>query len=218
MTEQAAGLTGLVQVRIEVTGTSELVMASGRLADPEDEYTREIAVLTARGSEMTVEERARKERLQWRGHLYTDPDGRVAIPMPNLLRCLAEAGGALGSGVKSLRPSVQRGLIPLGSWIPLEYKPGPKSIPELQEDPQFRWRTIVNLNPTSGRKGGKGPKVWPQFASWGFTTRLMWNPEVLDWDKLERVVRTAGLAIGICDARRMGRGRFDGKVYKEAEQ
>jgi hypothetical protein len=218
MSDQPDALSGLIKVRIEAVGTSELVMSNGILADPDNEYAREIAIITAKGSSMTEVERARKEMLQWRGHLYVDPEGKPAIPMPNLIRCLADAGGALGKGTSSLRPSVERALIPMGSWIPLDYKPGPKTVQELQEDPRFRWRTLVNLNPSGGRKGGKGPKVWPQFSNWGFTTHLMWNGEALDWDKLERVVRMAGLGIGICDARRMGRGRFDGKVYREGEE
>ncbi len=99
------------------------------------------------------------------------------------------------------------------SEIPLDYK-GPPDVRDLINDEAFWWRTVANLNPTRGLKGGKGTKVWPQFTKWGFTAHITVIADAIDWEDLLRVVEMAGSGEGICDARRLGKGRFAATVTR----
>lgn len=202
------------EIRLTVTfaGVTPLVMCNGAMADAESELSQAIKAITDKGSKMTAEDRTRKDRLQWRGELYTDPAGtQVVIPQPNIARCLANAGKATRNGTDVIRAVS----FPF-SWVPLTYD-GPDMIDKLADDPAFTWRAVANLSPTKGPRGGKGAKVWPCFDKWALTFPVILYPDLLDLERFTSIVENAGIGEGIGDARRLGKGRFTGTVAKDTQ-
>lgn len=208
-------------VKLTLTSKSPLVMHHPRTADPDDDYSLQIAEIVAMRGRMTADDRKRKEDLQWEASLYTEKvkgEGdsqereRLVVPMIWLSRALEGGGKSLGAGTKSKGPAVERSVTPSETFMLLQYD-GPKDIALLASDSRFRWRTLVNPNPSGGKKG-KLPSVRAQIPKWGLTTIVDVVTDMgLSWDEFETVCRAAG-NIGIGDARRLGMGRFSAKITK----
>lgn len=211
-----------IVAKVVLTGKSPLVMHHTRTADPDDEMQVAISEIAAKGSKMTPEDRKRKENLQWRASLYTDwfktddedkPVERVIVPMMWLTRAWEEGGKTLGSGTQSKGAAVVRSVTPTETQMLLKYD-GPQDIDHLARDPRFRWRTMVNPNPTGGKKKLL-PSVRAIFpAGWEVTAILSVVTSMgLSWDDFMRASHAAG-NIGIGDSRKLGHGRFRVKITK----
>ena len=216
MTEQPLIEPIEIMARIVLTGKSPLVMHNTRTADPDDEMQAAISEIAARGSKMTPEDRKRKEALQWRASLYVDDDEEpkhVVVPMMWLTRAWEEGGKTLGSGTASKGAATVRSVTPTETQMVLGYD-GPQHITELAADPRFRWRTMVNPNPTGGKKKLL-PSVRAIFpAGWEVTTVMSVVTSMgLSWDDFMRASHAAG-NIGIGDSRKLGHGRFRVKITK----
>lgn len=209
-------------VRIELTGKSPLVMHNGWLADPENPYVREMKKIADKGSRMTDEDRKTKDDLHWRGCLVTewvkeegsaDPVERITVPMDWLMGSLESGGSSLGSGTSSKGAAVVRSVTPRETFMMLNYD-GPRDIDVLLSDPRFRWRTLVNPNPSAGRGKSKLPSVRPVFPRWSASTELNVVTDMgLSQEDFERACRAAG-NVGIGDARKKGRGRYSVKLTR----
>lgn len=206
--------------RVVLTGKAPLVMHNPRTADPDDELQAAIAEIAAMGTRMTPEDRKRKENLQWRASLYTgdikvgnEVVERVIVPKMWLTRAWEEGGKTLGSGVNSKGAAVLRSVTSAEIELPLDYD-GPQDIPELAADPRFRWRTMINPNPTGGKKKLL-PSVRAIFpAGWKLTAEMSVNTNMgLSWDDFQRASHAAG-NIGIGDARKLANGRFHVRITK----
>lgn len=211
-----------IMARVVLTGKSPLVMHHTRTADPDDEMQAAIREIEAKKTQMTAEDRQRKAALQWRASLYTDEikdDGdemhaeRVVVPMMWLTRAWEEGGKTLGQGTASKGAAVVRSVTPTETQMLLKYD-GPQDIAGLAADPRFRWRTMVNPNPTGGTKK-LIPSVRAIFPSgWEVTTTLSVVTTMgLSWDDFMRASHAAG-NIGVGDSRKLGHGRFRVKITK----
>lgn len=222
MTEQSSAIDDMdITVRVVLTGKSPLVMHHPRTADPEDEHSMAIAEIVSKGKQMTPEDRRLKEDLQWRASLYTEmvkadgddvPRERLIVPMIWLTRALEAGGKTLGSGTNSKGAAVFRSVTPTESSMLLEYD-GPQDIAGLAADPRYRWRTLVNPNPT-GSKPVKLPSARAIFPAWQVVTTLSVVTYMgLSWSDFEKAFRAAG-NLGLGDARKLGYGRFRVKITK----
>jgi len=205
-----------IMARVVLTGKSPLVMHHTRTADPDDEMQVAISEIASKGSKMTPEDRKRKEALQWRASLYVDDDEEpkhVIVPMMWLTRAWEEGGKTLGSGTQSKGAAVVRSVTPTETQMALGYD-GPQDIAGLATDSRFRWRTMVNPNPTGGKKKLL-PSVRAIFpAGWEVTTVLSVVTSMgLSWEDFMRASHAAG-NIGIGDSRKLGHGRFRVKITK----
>lgn len=208
-------------VRLVLTGKSHLVMHNPRTADPDDDFSMQIAEIVAKKKEMTPEDRKRKEDLQWRASLYTEmvkddgdqePRERLIAPMIWVSRSLEAGGSTLGSGTASKGAAVMRSVTPTETFMVLTYD-GPQDIPGLLADSRFRWRALVNPNPSGGKKG-RLPSVRAIVPRWSVTTVVNVVTDMgLSWENFEKAARAAG-NIGIGDARKLGYGRFSVKLTK----
>ena len=79
-----------MEIKLEITGVSPLLMHNISLADPDNPIVREIATYTSKRKK-TEDDRRAIERLEWFGGLYVE-DGRIVVPTGNIRRCLVEAG------------------------------------------------------------------------------------------------------------------------------
>jgi hypothetical protein len=178
-------------------------MHNVQLADPDNAFTKAIAAINAKASEMTEDDRREKAKLQWFGGLYIGRNGHAGqpvMPTANLRRCFRDAGGATREGKKILRA-----IIPFELEVPLLYD-GPTDIEQLFKLPQFAFTTMVGIN------RGKVQGTRPQFPQWQVRAQFELITEVLDYAKFVTIVQRAGISEGLGDNRVNGYGRFTALV------
>lgn len=187
-----------MEVKLELTGTSPLLMHSINLADPDNEFVREIATYTAKRKK-TEDDRRAVERLEWFGGLYVD-NGQVVMPTGNIRKSFIQAGKISKQGTQ-----VTRALQFTDLQVPLAYD-GPKDLEALFADPAYSNRAAVGIS------GKRVMRVRPQFNTWAVVANAFLLEDVMDVSDLELVAKRAGLAEGLGDNRVNGYGRFSIRV------
>lgn len=177
-----------MKVRLEVTGTSPLLMHNSRLADPLDPIVK--AVKTISGKRIKTEaDHEGMARLEFEGGLYLDEqDSFPVIPCANIKRSLVEGARITKSGKK-----IERGLFPLADHVPLIYN-GPHTAAELWEK-GFVSRLSVGV--TTNRV----MRTRPQFIEWALQSEAEVDAFVLNPTDLQAIAETAGRMVGIGDYR-----------------
>lgn len=192
-----------MRVTIQLQGLTPLAMHNTRLADPEDHFTRAIKEITGKRKKTDVDQQE-IARLEWHGSLYYDKTLGVSIPTWNVVRCLERAATVTRQGT-----TLVRALAVLQEAVPLEYE-GPRDPEALYQRAEFRWRANVGV----GRQ--RVIRVRPLFHQWGLHMEAELLEDVLDPADLRRIAALAGLAEGLGDGRKLGRGRFMAQVQEGA--
>lgn len=189
------------QVRINLRGTSPLLMHNPRMVDPEFEINRQIKALTGKRKKTEADLRD-IERLEWFGGLYTDLGNDVVTqPCAKVRKCIIQAAKISRQGKQ-----VERALTFLDLHVPLAYE-GPKSPEQLFKDKKFHSRLSVGVN------GKRVMRVRPSFTPWALSTMAMYIPDAgINLDEIEAIIKLAGLVEGIGDNRVNGYGRFVGSL------
>jgi hypothetical protein len=187
-----------MQVHLQLTGRTPLVMHNIRLANPDDPITKEIASITSK-RQKTEEDRAEIARLEWYGGIYADELGPY-VPSTNIRRCLNEA-----AKVRKLGKDVLRAVIPTEPACHVEYN-GPTALDALWKDEMFRLHIAI------GVKASATMRCRPMFPKWAVATDFELDTEILDYDKFVAIAKTAGRIEGLGDARILGYGRFVAEV------
>lgn len=194
------------RAEIELTGVSPLVLNNIRLADPTDPVVIKIKEITSKPRK-TPEDLANKEELQWRGSLYLDANGNLIFPVRNILKGISEAARGFKLG-----PAVERGGVGfIEVEVPLIHD-GPDDPAKLWEDGRYRFRTIVNGNPSS-RNRAMVPSMRPIFPVWSLKLSALVFTDILGWDDFIKTTDATG-AQGIGNARKLGMGKFEAKVTR----
>jgi hypothetical protein len=195
------------RVRLTLTGQAPgLVLNNGELADDTNPIAIQIAeIRPPRGKKMTDEQRERKDWLNWRGSLYIGEEDGLILPARHLFKAIVEAAKEfkLGTAIED------RGAIALEETelpLVLEATGIPHDLDKLWGNPRYRFRTLVNPNPSSTKKG-KLPLMRPVFPVWSVEATVRMFPEMLNWDTFGKVVEAAG-NVGVGNARKIGYGRF----------
>ncbi len=191
-----------MRIRIELTGTTPLMMHNERLSDPDDEHTKQIKEITDKGTNQTEEDKRALSKLEWFGGLYTNGSKEPIVPTANIVKCFRETAAITKDGRR-----IARGLSPLALHSPLIYD-GPKDMKKLYEQPGFADRRQVKV----GR--GRIKRTRPFFPAWALTAEFELLVDVLDFKRLSDIAELSGLATGLGDARILGYGRFKSKVSK----
>jgi hypothetical protein len=187
-----------MDIRLELTGTSPLLMHNIALADPDNPFTKEIATYTAKRKK-TEDDRRAIEKLEWFGGLYID-QGSAVIPTANIRKALIQAGKISKQGIQVVRSLNFKALN-----VPLVYD-GPRDLEALFQDAAFSNRAAVGIS------GKRTMRVRPQFTRWAVVADAFLLEDVMDLSDLERVAMRAGLAEGLGDNRVNGYGRFSVRV------
>ena len=190
-----------MEVLIELKGLTPLIMHNIRLADPDDSFTRAIAEITSKRKNMTDADLTEKEKLEFLGGLYHDPDIGVYIPSRNIIRCFESAGAITRQGT-----TVTRAVSVLTDRFPLDYV-GPRSPLELYEKLEHRFRVCV------GVQRAKIMRMRPIFRQWGLNFSVELAEDILNPREFTEIASKAGRSVGLCDARKLGNGRFDAVVH-----
>lgn len=194
-----------MNITIELTGTTPLLMHNPRLADPQDPIAREMKMITAKRKK-TDEDHEQLARLEWHGGLYTtEIDGRPVVSQPTakVRKCLINA-----AKISKLGKSVERAVTLLQLDAPLGYE-GPDSIDQISADQAFHSRLPVKVGTS------RVMRVRPKFFPWSLAVDAMFFEDAgLNFHELLAIVEKAGIVEGIGDNRVNGYGRFVGKVVK----
>lgn len=191
-----------MNIRLQITGTSALLMHGDRLADKSDPIAVEIKKLTAKGKHQTDEDQGDISKLEFRGSAYVDENNEVVIPSINIIRCLRDAAAITKQG-----KTIARSLSPHRPYIPLETG-GARNINDLWKDPAHVDRRMVKV------QSGRVKRTRPIFPKWGLVADFFLLESVLDFSMLTHICEIAGLSTGLGDARILGYGRFECKLTK----
>lgn len=198
---------------VTLTGTTPLVLDNIEHADPEDPIAQAIAEITAKKTDMTAEDRKRKDWLAYNASLYlsASPDGNRAVVVPWVNINRAVRTGAFRIGGTSASGKADGGISSGVLEFPLIHN-GPSDPAKLYDDDRFRLRKMVNKNPTG--KKAMVPSVRPLFPEWRLEMTLFVFNEVISWDMFCRVIAATGTTVGIGNARKLGYGRFNADVVQ----
>lgn len=190
-------MTSYKERHYSIRGITPLVMANSALADPRNEYAREIAALKSKPKrQKTDADLERIQDLMWWGSLYLDKAGKLSIPA----QCIM---GMVKAGAARFRTKqdVRIGIMARDQEHPLKYK-GPTDLEKMSLDSNFR-KTF--LAPTQAK--GKTLSTFPIFPEWSLEFTLLSHPDVINHETLDRAVWTAGELLGFM-ALRPWHGRF----------
>lgn len=173
-------------IRLRLVGTKRLIMHCGRLADPLDPISKDLARLTHKRAK-TEADHDEIGRVEWNGGLWLD-GGRPCVPADALMATFVEAA-------KSRRRTMQAeaGLV-VDRNAPLMYD-GPDDMDKLWEDERFRLRAGVNVN------GARTMRTRPIFDDWSVEFTAHYLPTLLDRDEVYELYALAGFTRGLGDWR-----------------
>jgi hypothetical protein len=208
------------KARLDLTGITGLVLNNVQLADPTNEYAIKAKAITDKGVKMTPEDREQREALQWAGSLYLSMDGSLIFPGRNFIRAFRDVAPSFKAGADIDRG----GVLVVETEIPI-FHDGPAGLTDkvtglhygpvdrraMYDDSRYKFRTVVNGNPTKGPKGGKVAAMRPVLPVWAMSLTVVVFSDILGWDKFKKIVEAAG-AQGIGNARKLGYGRFNAQV------
>ena len=192
----------MVHALVQMTGTTPLVMHNIRLADKDDDFARQIAVINKKRSK-TEADYATIAHLEFLGGLYWEAAVGLYLPTFNVLRSW-EVGGTVTKQGKAIIQSVAI----TSELTPVEYE-GPRKPEELWQQETFRFRKLVRVQRATVTR------VRPIFRRWGMSLEVEVEEAALDPDAFVRIVETAGKVAGLGDARKLGYGRYTAEVALE---
>lgn len=180
-------------LNMTLVGDAPLLMHNGRLADPTNKFTIEMKKLTSIRKK-TEEDLLEIKRVEWFGGLYTDTDGRVAIPADCILAVCIQGARKSKDGKET-----ESGVFETQPYYRLEYD-GPKSLDKLYEDGRFSdYRSVVVSRARTMRSR-------PIFPQWKLPISLSVNTDIIDTSKVIKAMEMAGERVGLLEYRpRYGR-------------
>ena len=191
-----------MKIRLEITGTTPLMMHNDRLSDPSNPITMQIKELTAKKTNKTIRDEDDISKLEWMGSAYTDENNEIVMPCANIIRCLRDAGA-----ITRKSKDIARALSPLNIRVPLLID-GPRKLDELWGQSQYIDKRMVKV------KAGRIKRTRPIFPKWALVADFDLLDTVMNPSALENIIEIAGASTGLGDARVLGYGRFKTKITK----
>ena len=180
-------------ITIRICGTRPLLMHSGRLADPLDPITQDLARITAKRPK-TIADHEEIARREWHGSLWLD-GGRPCIPAEALEASFAEAARS-----RRRQRQARAGFLVTEPAL-LEYQ-GPDTVEQLWQDSRFRLRHAVRVNQA------RMMRTRPRFAIWAAEFNATFLASLLSRTEILELFAIAGFSVGIGDWRPKY-GRFE---------
>lgn len=174
-------------MRLRVTGTKRLLMHSGRLADPLDPITQDLARLTSKRPK-TIADHKQISKVEWYGSLWLR-NGVPCIPAEALMAAFVGGAKVLKRG-----PQAAAGLAVEHDAI-LVYD-GPADVDELWESRDFFLRCGVKVGVNS-----KTMRTRPCFKDWYAEFTASYLPSIIDREHLLQALAQAGVRRGLGDWR-----------------
>lgn len=191
-----------MKISVTISGKTPLLLHNERLSDPDDPIVRQIKELTDKRRNQTDVDKDMVSKLEWRGGLYSDLNGELVMPLANIIRCFREAATMTKEGKK-----VARGISPLEMTVPL-LTDGSRKVDELIAHEKYFDRRQVKVG------NGRIKRTRPIFHRWSLVANFELLDDMINLSSLVNIADLAGRAVGLCDARILGYGRFDVRIAK----
>ena len=191
------------QLQYRLIGSSPLLLHNGQLANPLNQFTRDLNLLSKKGRGMKdVEHLEQIARLEFLGSLYTNGKGRIGIPANVIFTVVRNGARKFKAG-----KSIEAGLV-VKDFAYLEYD-GPEDPEEL-----FEFTNDLGIRPfvdqrMVGIQRNKVLRTRPIFSEWILPISIYVEPNVIQEEAIREYVDTAGILLGIGDGRSLGYGRFE---------
>lgn len=166
---------GYCSATLTLDGCSPLLMNSAE-TDPESEIALAFEQLAATRKK-TQEIKSQLRRMEWKMRIYLDSEIGPYIPGKNIKEMLRSAATKWRLGQE-----VQRSLIVNDYRVPLLYD-GPRDEEGLWAG-GFRYTSMVA---NAGAGSGRVQRCRPMFPQWSLSTELAFDPEALDFHKIEEI-------------------------------
>ncbi len=179
-------------VKVTIAGQTPLMMHNDRLANPLDDYARELKGYTSK-RQKTDEDYEAMSRIEFLGGLYYNELFGVHIPARNLRKCIWE-----GSLIQKKGMAVKRGVFIVETALPLIYQ-GPKTPKELY--------TANGGAFAETRMDGTGSdsrvlRTREIFAPpWSLVATVRYDPGQINEESLRQAIEDAGQLCGLGDYR-----------------
>lgn len=186
--------------RIQIIGTSPLLMHNAQLADEFNPIVLEMKKLTSKkGTKRTEDDRWELRRLEFMGGLYYDAAAGPYVPGLNIEGSLKEAARLIRRG-----KDVERGVMITTDINPIMYT-GPREKDDLYKDPNHVFSVTVR------NQSSRITRTRPIFREWVTEAEGVYDPSLVDLPALNDFATKAGQYIGMCDWRPRY-GTFDAEI------
>jgi hypothetical protein len=175
------------EIKLRIVGTRRLIMHAGRLADPLDPITKNLAKLTAKRAKTEADHQA-ISKAEWFGGLWLS-DGMPCVPAEALMAVFVGAARTRSGG-----PEARAGLI-VSSHARLRYD-GPTDLDELWGEERFRLRVPVKLT-----RGSRTVRTRPCFDHWSVEFTASYLPTLLNRETVLETYAIGGFMKAIGDWR-----------------
>jgi len=165
-----------------------MLMHNGQLADPLNEHTKALKVLTSQRKKGD-EDHLRIAEVEFQGSLWWSPDLGPAIPGETVERMIQE--GAMKS---KLGKQFKAALVACDDWFALEYD-GPRTREGLWKDKRFVDRRTAKVNRAAI------VRTRPLFRNWKLSFSVQLLDGALNDSDLKKAIVDAGTHVGIGDWR-----------------
>lgn len=186
-------------MHVTMEGLSPLLMHNPQLIDPTNHWVKLMKAITGK-QKKTEDDHAELLRLEWHGGLFLGSDGLPAVAPANPRRCFAAAATRHKMG-----KAVERGMFIMTPEIPVIYD-GPRTVAGLWDDPRFRSVLPVKVGQA------RTMRCRPMFFPWRLEFEIEVETTIIDEAMIHTIVEEAGLYEGLGDGRRIGFGKFRGKI------
>ena len=180
------------EMSVSIVGVCPLLMHSGRMANPLDEYAKALKEISGKRKK-TDQDHYDMAKIEFMASLYTNEDGKVIIPG----MCLE---GVVVDGAKKTKCGkiAKSGVIIEDDPI-LNYE-GPKSAEGLFDDKNFVDSRLVKV------QTARIVRTRPIFKDWSVDFKLLYNDEACNERDIKQWLEDGGSLCGLCDYRpRYGR-------------
>lgn len=181
-------------LNVRLNGLSPLLMHNGQLADPLNTFTKQLKAVTSKRKK-TDEDHEEIARIEWHASLYTDEDGKLAMPGENIESCII-------AGAKKSKLGTQFKSSVFVDGTPVVSYGGRKKAVDLWDDPQYRDVRGVKVGTA------RTMRCRPIFRSWSIDVEVQFNPELVNKADLIKALADAGQQVGLGDYRPKF-GRFE---------
>lgn len=198
-----------MRIRMELTGTTQLVFHNVQLSDPANPWTIKIKEITDK-KDKTTSDFQEVAKLEWMGGLYVGNRGGIVMPAANIHRCLNR-----GAVLRKEGKNIERALIFVTQEVPVTIgnskNPVKHDLEKLWSDPQYRFQTAVRVGTN------RVQRMRPRFPEWSLSIDWELETEVMDLSTLHLIAKDAGRMEGLGDHRTKGSGRFNTTITKVEE-
>lgn len=187
----------------ELNGVNGMVMHNGHLADPQNEFAKQLKQVTSKRKK-TDADHLRMSEIEFKGSLYLHENGdglEIVLPAD-----VIEAS-IINGAKKSKEGMIAKTAIFVTEHAPLLYD-GPSDPEELWEDKRFVFVRPVNV----GR--AKIMRTRAFFKNWQALVKVEYNPDLCNISQIERWVNDAGVQVGV-GTWRPRHGRFTAKLVSD---